>query len=86
MLLNTIFGASLINTETMHKKIFHSIGYKNLDGIRLKAYGRLTRRYRADRAKQILNWKGGLKNIDSSFKQLSAVTFRGNSNQMFVIH
>nr|YP_009243626.1 ribosomal protein S3 [Emericellopsis fuci]ALP86449.1 ribosomal protein S3 [Emericellopsis sp. 1a5]ALP86464.1 ribosomal protein S3 [Emericellopsis fuci] len=80
VLLNTIFGASLINTETMHKKIFHSIGYKNLYGIRLKASGRLTRRYRADRAKQFLNWKGGLKNIDSSFKQLSAVTFRGNSN------
>ena len=55
VLLNTIFGASLINTETMHKKIFHSIGYKNLYGIRLKASGRLTRRYRADRAKQFLN-------------------------------
>lgn len=76
-LLNTIFNE---NTETMHKKIFHSIGYKNLSGIRLKASGRLTRRFRADRAKQFLNWKGGLKNIDSSFKQLSAVTFRGNSN------
>jgi len=51
-LLNTIFNE---NTETMHKKIFHSIGYKNLYGIRLKASGRLTRRYRADRAKQFLN-------------------------------
>lgn len=76
-LLDTIFNN---NNETIHANVFHSIGYKNLSGIRLKASGRLTRRYRADRAKQFLNWKGGLKNIDSSFKQLSAVTFRGNSN------
>jgi hypothetical protein len=51
-LLDTIFNE---NSETLHKKIFHSIGYKNLSGIRLKASGRLTRRYRADRAKQFLN-------------------------------
>jgi hypothetical protein len=40
----------------------------------------LTKRYRADRAIQFLKWKGGLKNVDSSFKGLSTVSFRGNTN------
>jgi hypothetical protein len=30
--------------------IFDSIKYKNMGGIRLEAKGRLTKRYRADRA------------------------------------
>lgn len=38
-------------TESIIKKsIFNSIKYKNLGGIRLEIKGRLTRRYRADRA------------------------------------
>ena len=46
-------------------------------GIRLEAKGRLTKRYRADRALYKLRWKGGLKNIYSSYKGLSSVNFRG---------
>jgi hypothetical protein len=46
-------------------------------GVRLIVKGRLTKRYRADRAVYKLKWKGGLKNIDSSFKGLSTVMFRG---------
>lgn len=68
------------NDRKIHNMIFHSIGYKHLSGIKLKVSGRLTKRYRADRAKQVLKWKGGLKNIDSSFKGLSTVSFRGNTN------
>lgn len=68
------------NTKDLHNTIFNSIGYKNLSGIKLKVSGRLTKRYRADRAIQALKWKGGLKNIDSSFKKLSTVSFRGNTN------
>ncbi len=56
------------------------IKYKNIGGIRLEIKGRLTRRYRADRAKFKMRWKGGLQNYDSSFKGLSAVTFRGYAN------
>ena len=48
-------------------------------GIRLEVKGRLTKRYRADRSIFKVKWKGGLKNIDSSFKGLSSVIFRGNS-------
>ena len=44
-----------------------------MSGIRLEVKGRLTKRYRADRAIFKVKWKGGLKNIDSSFKGLSSV-------------
>jgi hypothetical protein len=63
----------------VHNKIFTSIRYKNLGGIRLEINGRLSKRYRADRALHVLKWKGALKNIDSSFKRLSSVLFRGNT-------
>jgi hypothetical protein len=49
-----------------------------MGGIRLEVSGRLTKRYRADRAIYKLKWKGGLKNIDSSFKGLSSILFRGH--------
>jgi hypothetical protein len=48
-----------------------------MGGARFFVKGRLTKRYRADRAVFKLKWKGGLKNIDSSFKGLSTVVFRG---------
>lgn len=57
--------------------IFNSIKYKNIGGIRLEVKGRLTKRYRADRSIVKLKWKGGLKNIDSSYKKLSTVMYRG---------
>ena len=59
--------------------IFNSIKYKNIGGIRLEVKGRLTKRFRADRSVFKLKWKGGLKNIDSSYKKLSTVVYRGYS-------
>ena len=67
------------NNKKIHNIIYNSIGYKNMVGIRLEVKGRLTKRYRADRSVYSLKWKGGLKNVDSSFKRLSSVLFRGNS-------
>jgi hypothetical protein len=61
----------------IYELIFNSINYKNMGGVRLEAKGRLTRRYRADRALFKVRWKGGLKNIDSSYKGLSSVNMRG---------
>ncbi len=60
--------------------IFNSIKHKIIGGMRLEIKGRLTKRYRADRSVYKVKWKGGLKNIDSSYKGLSAVNFRGNAN------
>lgn len=59
--------------------LINSIKYKNMGGIRLTVKGRLTKRYRADRTVYKLKWKGGLRNIDSSYNKLSSVLFRGNS-------
>jgi hypothetical protein len=66
--------------KNIHNTIYNDIKYKNLGGIRIEIGGRLTKRYRADRAIQYKKWKGGLKNIDSSFKNLSAILYRGNTN------
>jgi hypothetical protein len=66
------------NNAKTHKTIFDLIKYKNMGGIRLEVKGRLTKRYRADRAIYKLHWKGGLKNTDSSFRGLSSVNFRGH--------
>lgn len=70
--------ASYNDNNKIHSLIYNSIGYKNMGGIRLEVKGRLTKRYRADRSIYSLKWKGGLKNVDSSFKRLSSVLFRGN--------
>ena len=58
--------------------ILDNIKYKNMGGAKLRVKGRLTRRYRADRAVYKLKWKGGLKNIDSAFKGLSTVQYLGH--------
>jgi len=67
----------LPNQNSIRKIIFENIKYKNLGGIRLSVKGRLTKRYRADRSVSTLKWKGGLKDIDSAFKGLSTVVYRG---------
>ena len=79
LLNNGIMHSSDANKENIHNTIYNSIGYKNMAGIRLEVKGRLTKRYRADRSIYSLKWKGGLKNVDSSFRGLSSVLFRGNS-------
>lgn len=81
-LINPSYSLTGINNKKMEKTIkrliFNSIKYKNMGGIRLEIKGRLTRRFRADRAVYKLKWKGGLKNIDSSFNNLSSVLYRGH--------
>jgi hypothetical protein len=75
-------GSALINKsyDKIYENLFNSIKYKNMGGIRLEISGRLTKRYRADRALYKVKWKGGLKNIDSSYKGLSSVNMRGYLN------
>nr|QIJ45957.1 hypothetical protein [Calonectria ilicicola] len=69
-----------VNNKEIPNKIYDSIGYKHMAGIRIEVKGRLTKRYRADRSVYSLKWKGGLKNIDSSFKRESVPLYRGNQN------
>ena len=85
-LLNELYNNSITvnkledNYLKIHKTIFNSIKYKNLRGIKLKVKGRLTQRYRADKAVIKTVKKGGLRNIDSSYKGLSSVNIRGYEN------
>ncbi len=67
------------SSSNIHNFLFNSIKYKNMSGIQIEVKGRLTKRYRADRSIFSLKRKGGLKNIDSSFKGLSSILFRGNT-------
>jgi hypothetical protein len=59
------------------KKVLSFIKYKKIIGIRLEARGRLTKRLTASRSVFKNIHKGGLKNIDSSFKNISSVMLRG---------
>jgi len=53
-LLSEIYCHKINSTKSffnnIHKNIFNSIKYKIMNGIRLEVKGRLTKRYRADRA------------------------------------
>jgi hypothetical protein len=69
-----------INTLNLFKKNFFFIKYKELGGIRLEVNGRLSKRYRADRAIHKLMWRGGLKNLDSSYNGFSSIKLRGYMN------
>nr|YP_008758054.1 ribosomal protein S3 [Beauveria pseudobassiana]AGW46921.1 ribosomal protein S3 [Beauveria pseudobassiana] len=64
------------NTDkNIHKEIFNSIQYKNIEGIKIETNGRLTKRYRADRSVHYRKWKGGLQKTS-----LHSTLFRGNVN------
>jgi hypothetical protein len=69
-----------INHISIQDKIFNSINYKNMGGIKLEVKGRISRRLTAQKTLYKLRLKGGLRNIDSSFKGLSSVLSRGYSN------
>ncbi len=59
--------------------VLSSLKHKIMAGARLEVKGRLTRRFTASRAVFKVRWKGGLKNIDSSYKGLSSVILRGHA-------
>jgi len=61
------------------KNVLNSIKHKAVYGVRLEATGRLSRRLTASRSVFKLKYKGSLKNIDSSYKNLSSVMLRGNT-------
>lgn len=70
---------TLISKGIIFESLLNSIKYKNIGGLRLEVKGRLTKRYRADRALYKLNWIGGLKNIESSFNKLTSIVYKGYS-------
>jgi len=72
--------AQAYSPKVYYKFFFkHCLKDKVINGVRLEAKGRLTRRFTAERSVFKLIWKGGLKNIDSSNKGFSAVILRGHA-------
>ena len=65
--------------NSLQENILNSTKHKNIYGVRLEAQGRLSRRLTASRSVFKLKYKGSLKNIDSSYKNLSSVMLRGNT-------
>lgn len=72
---------------SLENSVLKSLKHLNLRGIRVEAKGRLTRRFTASRSVLKRRWKGGLKNVDSSFKGLSTIMLRGivKSNTQYSI-
>lgn len=68
--------SSLVNTD--ENAVLESIKYKNFNGIRVEASGRLSKRITAARSVFKFKYIGNLKNIDASYKGLSSVVLRGN--------
>lgn len=64
---------------SLRNYVFRYLKHFRLAGVRLEAKGRLSRRFTASRSVFQLTWKGGLKNVDSSFKGLSTVMLRGDA-------
>jgi hypothetical protein len=80
-LFNSVVNLDLIkkNPELI-RDAMNNIQYKKFRGVKVGAKGRLTKRYRADRSIQKLFIEGGLRNLDSSFKEKSVSLYRGISN------
>jgi hypothetical protein len=59
---------------------------KHVNGLRIEAKGRLTKRLTASRAIYKISYKGSLKNIYSSYNKLSTIVLRGlsKSNNEYV--
>ena len=62
---------------SLENYVLRSLKHLNLRGVRVEAKGRLTRRFTASRSVLKRKWKGGLKNVDSSFRGLSTIMLRG---------
>jgi len=57
--------------------VLKNLKHLKLRGVRVEAKGRLTPRATASRSVFKMKWKGGLKNVESSFRGWSAIMLRG---------
>jgi hypothetical protein len=70
-------SSNIKHSVSLENYVLRSLKHLNLRGIRVEAKGRLTRRFTASRSVLKRKWKGGLKNVDSSFRGLSTIMLRG---------
>lgn len=76
--IKSIKSTPLQNKISLQNYVLKYLKHLNMRGIRIEAKGRATRRLTAARSVFKMKWKGGLKNIDSSFKGLSTILLRGH--------
>ena len=76
--VNSLKKSSKEGSISLRNYVLKSLKHVKMAGIRIEAKGRLTRRFTASRSVFKMKWKGGLKNVDSSFKGLSTTMLRGN--------
>ena len=67
-----------MNSDMLKIVYLNSLKHKSMNGIRIEASGRLTKRITASRSIFKLKYLGNIKNIDSSFKGYSSVILRGH--------
>lgn len=72
-------GINNLRTISLTSYVRRWLKHMKLRGIRVEAKGRLTRRATASRSVFKMKWKGGLKNVDSSFRGLSTIMLRGHA-------
>ena len=77
-IINKKRSSNINHPVSLYKYIIRSLKHLKLAGIRVEAKGRLTRRFTASKSVFKVRWKGGLKNVDSSFKGLSTIMLRGD--------
>jgi hypothetical protein len=71
---------NLNNKKEIKFNILNFIKYKFIGGLKLELSGRLTRRYRADRAKHLMKIKGRLRDINSAYRGKHLPKYRGYTN------
>ena len=64
-------------TKKLNQDIIYNLKNKFIKGIKIQARGRLTTRLIASRSVNKFKYKGNIKNVDSSYKGLSAVVLKG---------
>lgn len=74
-----VFNNKKKSPNYIERVILRSIRHKSVNGVRIEASGRLSRRFTASRSVFKVKYKGSLKNIDSSYKGLSSVLLRGHA-------
>jgi hypothetical protein len=78
-LLDTTKEIKSLRSISLASYVRKWLKHMKLRGIRIEAKGRLTRRATASRSVFKMKWKGGLKNVDSSFRGLSTILLRGHA-------
>jgi hypothetical protein len=75
-----LLSKNVVSKKNTHKLVLKNLESKSISGLFIKISGRLTKRYKAQRALSTLRFKGTLKNVHSAHSGLSSSLSKGYSN------